>query len=51
LKKESEISNGELNMKKSVSVSVLVIFCPACCNISSDVNKLFAVSDAGENSE
>ncbi|MBE3138164.1 MAG: hypothetical protein IMZ43_12365 [Thermoplasmata archaeon] len=34
-------------MKKSLYVSFQVIFCPACCNISSDLNKFFAVSDAG----
>lgn len=34
-------------MKKSLYVSFRVIFCPACCNISSDLNKFFAVSDAG----
>jgi hypothetical protein len=33
-------------MKKSLYVSFQVIFCPACCNISSDLNKFFAVSDA-----
>jgi len=36
-----------LSIKYSLYVSFLVIFCPACCNISSDLNKFFAVSDAG----
>jgi len=42
---KSLIRDREMNKKKSVSVSFLVIFCPTCCNISSDLNKFFAVSD------
>jgi hypothetical protein len=38
-------------MKKSFYVSFLVIFCRACCNISSDLNIFFAVSYAGEYAE
>jgi hypothetical protein len=34
-------------MKKSLYVSFWVVFCPACCNISSDLNKFFAVSGTG----
>jgi hypothetical protein len=32
-------------MKKSLYVSFLVVFCPACCNIS-DLNKFFTLNDA-----
>jgi hypothetical protein len=38
-------------MKKSLYVPFLVIFCPACCNISSDLNIFFAISYAGEYAE
>jgi hypothetical protein len=42
---KSKIRDREMNKKKSLSVSFLVISCPTCCNISSDLNKFFAVSD------
>jgi hypothetical protein len=40
-----------LNMKKSLYVTFLSIFCPACCNISSDLNIFFAVRYVGEYTE
>jgi hypothetical protein len=38
-------------MKKSHYVAFLVIFCPTCCNISSDLNIFFPVSYAGKYAE
>jgi hypothetical protein len=46
-----KVKYEELNMKKSLYVSFQVIFCPACYNKYSYLNKFYAVSDANIYSE
>jgi hypothetical protein len=51
VEKEKEDKRWRFEHKKSLYVSFLIVFCPTCCNISSDLNKFFTFNDAVEYAE